>query len=277
MMPTIYGNETGITRINSTIGVGDELRCRRRPGSLRGGLIFLQSAYKPGLFCLLALLLLTPAVPAVLVAQQTQPDTQVEEPAPEAGELSEVERIAQRDALALYNRGRYAEAVEVCLAEIELQPNSRNSYAVLSWSLIALGRYQEALTHLQRAMRFARGDHRLIQARGEANYYLERNEEALNWFQEYVHQAPNGPRVARTYYFMGDIFLRLGEYNRADIALTKAVTLSADNARWWLALGQAREQAELAEPAESAYLRALELNQNLAEAAAGLERVRARL
>ena len=213
---------------------------------------------------------------------QTAPDVQeslqppMEQP-PMEQPLMEVEQLAQRDALALYNRGRYAEAVEVCLAEIELEPNSRNSYAVLAWSLIALGRHREALDHLQQAMRFARGDHRLIQARGEANYFLRRNEEALRWFEEYVHQAPNGPRVPRTYYFMGDIFMRLGEYNRADIAITKAVSFSPDNARWWLALGQAREGSTMYNLAETAYLRALELNRNLADAAAALERVRDRL
>jgi tetratricopeptide (TPR) repeat protein len=181
----------------------------------------------------------------------------------------------QRDALALYRAGRFQEAVEVTLDEIEETPRNMDSYAVLCWSLLGLNRYEDALQWGERALQISRFDHRLVGVVAEANYALGNNIEALDALEEYVAIAPTGTLIPVVYYMMGEIFLRFGEFFHADIALTTAVYHNGTNARWWTRLGFAREQAEAYESAREAYNRAIQLSPGggAAEARRGLERL----
>ena len=65
---------------------------------------------------------------------------------------------------------------------------------------------------------------------------------------------------------MGEIFIRLGEYNHADMAFTTAVYHSPNTARWWARLGYAREMARDYQFALEAYDKSLQLNPSLTEA-----------
>ncbi|HOX18914.1 MAG TPA: hypothetical protein PKW82_10690, partial [Spirochaetales bacterium] len=67
------------------------------------------------------------------------------------------------DALKAYYEGRFDEARAICLAEIEANPRNIDSYVVLGWSLIALGRHADAELYLTRAYETVRRDHRVMQ------------------------------------------------------------------------------------------------------------------
>ena len=179
----------------------------------------------------------------------------------------------ERDALAHYRDGEYEEAIAVCLEELEAMPRRMDAHVVLGWSLLRLGRYEEALERGREAYRIAPGDYRIIEILGEANFYLGNNLRALQHFEEYTVLAPTGDRIDTVYYFMGEIFIRLGEYNHADIAFTTAVYHSPNIARWWSRLGYAREMAEDYVYALEAYNQALELNPSYNEALRGKDRV----
>ena len=183
----------------------------------------------------------------------------------------------QPDALALYRNGNYERAVEVTLEEIEEQPRNMDAYTVLGWSLLALDRHEDALQYGLRALEISRFDSRIVHIVGEAHYFLGNYQDALGYFEEYVAIAPTGDLVDQVYFYMGEIFVRFGEYNHADAAFSTACHLNGDNAAWWSRLGFAREQAEDYAHAVNAYQRALEINPNLAEASRGLERVREQL
>ena len=168
------------------------------------------------------------------------------------------------DALELYRQGQFEQAVQVCLQELEERGSDQtrlrmDSYTVLGWSYIRLGRYQEALNISRQARSEVRYDVRVIENEAEALFYLGRNLESLALFEEYVSLSPTGERIDIVYYFMGEIFLRLGEYRHADIAFTTALHHSPEVARWWARLGYSREQLNDTEEAETAYARALEL------------------
>ncbi|ORC34518.1 hypothetical protein B4O97_12825 [Marispirochaeta aestuarii] len=178
----------------------------------------------------------------------------------------------QPDALAMYRQGEYAKAVDICLAELETSPRNMNSYTVLGWSLIALRRYQEALNYARQGLDISRYDHRVVEIAGEAHFYLGNNLEALKFFEEYTVLAPTGDRIGMVYYFMGETFIRIGEYNHADIALSTAVYHSPNIARWWARLGYAREMAEDFQFSLEAYDQALKLNPSLSDALRGKER-----
>lgn len=190
-------------------------------------------------------------------------------------------QVPQQDALALYRQGAFAEAVTVTLGELErygIDETRRrmDAYTVLGWSLIRLGQYERALNFARRARGEMRYDIRIVEIQGEALYYLGRNTEALAIFEEYVSLGENAPgdRINLVYYFMGEIFLRLAEYQHADIAFSTALYHSPQAARWWARLGYAREQIKDTDGAEAAYTTALDLQPSLEDARIGLERVR---
>ncbi|MCL2412248.1 MAG: tetratricopeptide repeat protein [Treponema sp.] len=178
------------------------------------------------------------------------------------------------DALVEYRLGNFERAVEICLDEIAENPNNLESRVVICWALIRLRRFDEALVHARAGRVIHRFDPRITQILGEVHFHLGRNDEALQYFQEYAHAAPEGPRIDQVYFFMGEIFIRQGRFRRADIALTKAVHYQPNNALWWTRLAFARENARDWIGSVEAYQRALTLNAHSADAQRGLERVR---
>jgi tetratricopeptide (TPR) repeat protein len=178
------------------------------------------------------------------------------------------------DALIEYRNDNYERAIAICRAEIADNPSNLESHVVICWSLISLGRYDEALIFAQAGRAISRYDSRIVEILGEINYYQGRNAEALQFFQEYVNLAPEGQRIDRVYYYLGEVYIRLGRFRHADIALTTAVHWVPGNAIWWTRLAYARESAGDLREAVTAYERALSLNSQLSDARRGLDRVR---
>jgi tetratricopeptide (TPR) repeat protein len=178
------------------------------------------------------------------------------------------------DALAEYRNGNYEAAVLICRSELAANPKSLESHVVICWSLIQLNRYEEARTYALAGRNISRYDIRVIEILGEVNYYQGRNAESLQYFQEYINLAPEGGRLDTVYYFMGEIYIRLGRFRHADIALSTAVHYMPGNAAWWARLAYARESAGYLQDAVRAYEQALTLNTHLSDARRGLERAR---
>ncbi|MGP1594801.1 MAG: tetratricopeptide repeat protein [Treponema sp.] len=177
------------------------------------------------------------------------------------------------DALVLYRAGKYAEAIMVCRDEIAQQPKNLDSYVVLTWAMLANGQNQEAVPWIIQGRNISRYDPRLIESHALALYRLGNNHESLHLFEDYIAYAPNGTKLGEVYSYIGEIYLRLGQYRHADIAFSTAVQLDKLNSRWWTHLGYAREQAREYRPALQAYAAALQLNKNLIDAQKGYERV----
>jgi predicted Zn-dependent protease len=178
------------------------------------------------------------------------------------------------DAVQAYRNGNYERAIAICLNEISGNRNNIESYVVLCWSLIRVNRYEEANTYAQIGRNLSRYDPRIIEILGEINYFQGNNPAALSYFQEYINLAPEGQRIEMVYYFMGEIFIRLGRFRHADIALSTAVHRVPENAAWWTRLAYARENAGDLPEAAAAYERALALDAQLSDARRGLERIR---
>jgi tetratricopeptide (TPR) repeat protein len=184
------------------------------------------------------------------------------------------------DALREYRNGNFEQAVGICKNEIGANPANMDSHVVICWSLIGLERYAEARGYAEAGRGISRYDPRITEILGEIAYYEGRNNEALQFFQEYVTLNPEGQRIDMVYYFIGEIYIRLGRFRHADIALSTAVHWVPGNAAWWIRLAYARENAgnlgdlgDLA-AAAAAYEKALSLNSRLADARRGLDRVR---
>ncbi|OQX29692.1 MAG: hypothetical protein B0D92_02335 [Spirochaeta sp. LUC14_002_19_P3] len=186
----------------------------------------------------------------------------------------------QEDALLYYRQGQYQDAVRVCLKELRDKNHNQtrrrmDSYSVLGWSYLRLGQYENALNSAREARQELRYDVRIIEIEGEALYYLGRHTEALSLFEEYVSLTTRaqGDRIDTVYYFMGEIFLRLAEYQHADIAFSAALHYNPQAAQWWARLGYVREQIPNTQGAKTAYTKALELMPTLEDARAGLDRL----
>jgi len=181
------------------------------------------------------------------------------------------------DALREYRAGNYDRAIEICRLELADSPGNMDSFTVLGWSLLRLEKYQEALDEGMKGLSFNRHDVRVLEIVAEASYFLGKNLEALKYFEEYCVLAPTGDRIDLSYFYMGEIFIRLGEYNHADIAFTTAVYHSPNTARWWSRLGYAREMAQDYRYAMEAYNKALQLNPSSTDAIRGRERVQQKM
>lgn len=180
----------------------------------------------------------------------------------------------KKDAYDMWKNGRYAEAIEVCLAEINDTPGNLDSYVVLCWSLVENGQYKEAEYWGTKGRTVSRYDPRLVEALAEAQFYLGNNEKALETFQEFISLATSSSsRFGVAYYFMGEIYVRQAKYNHADIAFSQAVMTEPQRDYWWTRLGYAREMAGEYKIAADAYDQALTLNPSRNEAKLGRTRV----
>jgi len=178
------------------------------------------------------------------------------------------------DALSEYRQGNYERSVQICQDEIANNAGNMDSYVVICWSLLRLGRYGEALRYARIARGLNRYDARVAEILGEIFYFQGNNSEALQYFQDYVNLSPGGQRIESVYYYIGEIYIRMGKYRHADIALSTAVHWVPGNAAWWTRLAFARENAGDLTEAIAAYERALALNSQLPDARRGLERAR---
>jgi len=181
----------------------------------------------------------------------------------------------QKDALVLYHNGKYKESVQVCEEELKENPNRIDSYVVMCWSLVKNKQYAEAEQRATEGLGVSAYDLRLIEVLGEARYYLGKNNGAMEQFQKYVASAnDSSSRLGTAYYFMGEIYIRQGRYQHADISLSSAVKKEPLIDNWWIRLGYAREMAGNYLEALEAYDEALRLNSSSVDASRGRDRVK---
>lgn len=179
------------------------------------------------------------------------------------------------DALQAFRDGRYQEALSITAAELEANPANIESFVVRGWALNALDRHQDAVDLGLRALQINQFESRVLFNVAQAHFELDNQLQSLDYLERYVQVAPTGTFIDDVYFLMGEIFIQLGEYHRADIALSTSVFHNSRSAPRWSRLGFAREQLEEWEFALQAYERSLQLDPSYAEAIRGRQRVRA--
>ena len=150
--------------------------------------------------------------------------------------------------------------------------------SVLCWSLIATDRYLEAEQRATEARKLNSYDTRLMEALGEAKYFLGKNNEALSMFQRFIANASETSKdIGLVYYYMGEIYVRQSRFQHADIAFSAAVRSAPTKDYWWTRLGYAREKTGDYKSALTAYEKALSLNASQYDAKNGKERCQKKL
>ena len=172
--------------------------------------------------------------------------------------------VIKEDALELYRNGQYEKAIQVCQEELKIyssdQVNKKlDSYTVMCWSLIRLERYDEVIKYGKEALSVFSYDQRIIETLGEAYFFKGDYLSGLKYFEQYAVLNPTGQWIQHAYYYMGEIYIRLGEYAHADIAFSTALYHFPNIAGWWSRLGYALEMEENKEAALNAYNQAVKL------------------
>lgn len=184
----------------------------------------------------------------------------------------------QQDIFALYSQRNYREAIAACERQIRANPSNMDAYVVLCWSLVQLNQYAEAERRATQARQINRYEHRIIEILAEAKFYLGKNTESLALFEEFLSLVPDSAlRVGNAFYFMGEIYLRQGRYEHADIALTAATRLEPTLHYWWMRLGYAREMTQSYQASAAAYDRAITLEPLNTAARQGRQRIQSKL
>jgi len=167
----------------------------------------------------------------------------------------------------------YNEAIRICQAEVSRNAATRDTYAVITWSLQRQNKYTEVIIWGERGLRLFPDDYRIIETMGEAYFYLRNYERSLSFMQRYTNALPEGERASVAYFFIGEIFRLTQRYRHADIAYTTALRFEPGIALWWFRLASVREQAGEHRPAIDAYQQAVRLNPNYREAIDGINRL----
>lgn len=180
----------------------------------------------------------------------------------------------------LYTEGKWEQAILECEKEIK-EGGGIDSYINLVASYIALEDYDKAYIASAegRDILQQRYNPRLLEMQAISCYNLGRNLESLNLLQTYLRYTSQEQDVSQIYYYMGEIYARLAQYNHADIALTAAVSIRPHEVAWWARLGYVREKGRTYRQdiryALQAYNRALTLDKNYSDAIAGINRLQA--
>ncbi len=212
--------------------------------------------------------------------QESEPAVLAPAPAPSREDALELYRQGRSLEAAGKNteaRARYRDAIAVCDQELAADPARMDAYTVKCWCLFRLDRYREVI-EVGAAGNKVRYDPRLSEVIGEAYYHLGNNELALRNLQRYIENVGEyGDRVTTAYFYMGETYLRMKQYNRADIAYRLAVYREPSMARWWYRYGLTVEYLEDYKRAADLYARALKLSPEMKEASDGLARVKNRI
>lgn len=232
----------------------------------------------------------TSATSTTTITTATKPAAATATPNPATAPKPAPSGPSYQTAAQLYQRGRQlqiagreAEADKVfssSLAMIEklLPPDSANPdlISLQCWNLFRLARHKDVVTVGQKALQTVK-DFRVMETMAESLYFLERNEEALQYFANYFELAPEREeRKSSAYYYVGECYMRLKKYEHADIAFSTAVAIEKNMYYWWYRLGAAKEILSQYKRAYDAYGKALELNAGFQFARDGRARVKAK-
>jgi tetratricopeptide (TPR) repeat protein len=167
----------------------------------------------------------------------------------------------------------YNEAIRICQDEVSRNAATRETYAVITWTLRRQNKHADVITWGERGLRLYSDEYRIVETMGEAFFYLGDYTRSLSYMQRFVNAIPQGDRTPMAYFFIGEIYRITQKYRHADIAYTTAVRLDPSLPLWWYRLATVREAAGDRDPAIEAYQQTIKLDANYQAAIEGLARL----
>lgn len=153
--------------------------------------------------------------------------------APTSDHAETPSRDDSRALLALFNAGRFAEALEVAAEMTRRSPSDAFAWKALGAALKTLGRHADALTPMRRS----------------------------------ASLSPDDPEA---HYNLGVVLQQLGRHDEAEASYRRVLSLQRDYADAWLNLGVALNQSDRPDDAEECFREVLRLRPASASAHANL-------
>jgi Flp pilus assembly protein TadD len=167
------------------------------------------------------------------------------------------------EGIEAYHKGDLEGALEPLRAAVEEYPEDAEARSALGQVLVSLGRFDEALLHLQDAVALSPGRWAYQAAVGRAYAHLGRWDDAIASYREaqalFADDSETTLNLAEALEQAGERAAAIEEYKRA-------VTLEPANASLRMTLGMAHERLEQHEAAASAYEEYLRLSSGGADA-----------
>jgi tetratricopeptide (TPR) repeat protein len=197
--------------------------------------------------------------------------------------LEKVQEANSCYGMSLFKLERYEEALKIVDSALEVKPESSTEWSNKGFVLSALGRYEEALEAFDKALFFNPESPKILTSKGVVYFMMGFPEKALEIFDKALEVKPKKasdwackvprfsffsqdkapimkPDNAETWYWKGNVFLELGEKEKALDACKMALQSDPDHLNSLLSGGGLLcEFAEFGE-AFKCYVRALKLS-----------------
>ncbi len=150
---------------------------------------------------------------------------------------------------ALYEQGRYEEALEATRIAVERRPKHFQAHFNLGATLDKLGRFEEAETHLRRAIALSPQAQNAYLNLSKVLYEQGRYAEALDATRVAIEQDPD---FVEAHFNLGAILNVLGRFEEAETHLRRAIALNPQDVDAHFSLGAALyKQGRYAEALEA--------------------------
>jgi len=167
-----------------------------------------------------------------------------------------------RKGTALFNFGRYAEAMECYDKAVEMDSGSSDAWYCKGITLNRLSKHEEAVVSFDRAVKINPRDKLSWYNMGYALTKLGRHEEAKQCFDRVLEVDPID---ADAWYSKGHNLAMLGRYLEAMQCYDKTLTISPRYAYAWAGKGVILHQLGKRKEAMNCFRKALEIDPNLRE------------
>ena len=164
---------------------------------------------------------------------------------------------------ALYEQGRYEEALDVTRIAVERRPEHFQAHFNLGATLDKLGRFEEAETHLRRAIALSPQAQNAYLNLSKVLYEQGRYEEALEAARVAIEQDPD---FVEAHFNLGAILNKLERFEEAEIHLRRAIALNPQARKAHFSLGVALYKQDRYEEALAATRIAIEQDPDFVEA-----------
>jgi tetratricopeptide (TPR) repeat protein len=163
----------------------------------------------------------------------------------------------------LYSQGKYAQAEKVCRQLLAARPNNPDAHNILGVSLNALGRADEGIEQLRKAIEVAPASASIHANLGEVLRQLGRRDEAAEALEEAIKLDPNNAQAQNN---LGITWFEHGKIGRAIECYRRAIDLRPDMAEAHNNIGNALRVLGDKEGAIQAYQDALTHRERYPEA-----------
>lgn len=185
--------------------------------------------------------------------------------------------------MSLFKLGRYQEALDIIDSALEIKPESPTEWSNKGFVLSAMGRNGEALESFEKALSFDPESPKILTSKGIVYFRMGLPEKALETFDRALAAEPKRasdwacklprfsfisrnkapimrPDNAETWYWKGNVFLELGEKEKALGACKMALESDPDHLNSLLAGGALLCEFSEYSEAFKCYVRALKLS-----------------